>query len=826
MAVKRSEEPSNPEPRQSNLSQPVQIIVVAAVLALLASVGYIYQLTQQATEGGAVGLTDGGFVSTLQADLAQALLLEQAIGEFENAVVLRKVTNLKITPFLDRYYPLLTKLAAQRPDETDRLVNQLFKPCEAIRRQLFATAQVSPEDWKSLIRLSKEEKMFLTKLEQDLSSGKLTSDSPAPSASDNKVWATIGWGIMAFALITTIFLIYLAFYSSKVERDINISFEAINNVQFGMKRQEGILASLLNSSEDAILLLDRKFKILGLNDRVTELYAKDGKKVEPGQQILNFVPIEEIEYFNSLYSQVLKGESFVKQEERKIAGQTVYFEVSYFPVRTRDKKIAGICSISRDVTERIVADREQQRQQQELLQMNRKLREGEEKLMANILELQETQLQRMKAQEELSYSKNLMDSVFNNADIMISAVNSAGQVIIWNNKAAELLGYSTEDALYKLSPLDFLTPSELEYEARYLSQEYNIRIEPGLATLSFLPERGQVYRRELMYRHRNGQVFPVELVVSPLKESDGQHTGLILIAQDITERIEQQNALLEANQNLMRSKEELQQALDELRSTQDSLVQSEKMASLGQLVAGVAHEVNTPIGIAVTAASYLEQSSTDFRQTLSTGALKKSELMEYVGQAAESSVMILKNLHRAAELIQSFKKVAVDQSKEDLSTVVLNDYIQDILNSLSAELRKSKVVYSLTGDTQLKVSTMTSSLSQVFINFVMNAIRHGFDQWEGERKLTIAFELYKQNKVRVLFQDSGKGIPPDVLPKIFDPFFTTKRGQGGSGLGLHIVFNIIKQKLRGDIFCESVVGKGATFTILLPQYLTVEEAKN
>jgi PAS domain S-box-containing protein len=446
--------------------------------------------------------------------------------------------------------------------------------------------------------------------------------------------------------------------------------------------------------------------------------------------------------------------------------------------------------------------------------------------MNNILELQETQLQRMKAQDELGYSKNLMDSVFNNADIMISAVNSAGQVIIWNKKAAELLGYPTEEALYKLSPLDFLTPTELEYEARYLSQEYGTKIEPGLATLSFLPERGHVYRRELMYRHRNGQVFPVELVVSPLKEPDGQHTGLVLIAQDITERIEQQNALLEANQNLMRSKEELQQALDELRSTQDSLVQSEKMASLGQLVAGVAHEVNTPIGIAVTAASYLEQSSTDFRQTLSTGALKKSELMEYVGQAAESSVMILKNLHRAAELIQSFKKVAVDQSKEDISTIILNDYIQDILNSLSAELRKNKVVYTLTGDPELKVSTMTSSFSQVFINFVMNAIRHAFDQWEGERKLTISYDMYKHNKIRILFQDSGKGIPPDVLPKIFDPFFTTKRGQGGSGLGLHIVFNIIKQKLKGDIFCESVVGKGATFTILLPQYLTVEEAKN
>jgi signal transduction histidine kinase len=121
---------------------------------------------------------------------------------------------------------------------------------------------------------------------------------------------------------------------------------------------------------------------------------------------------------------------------------------------------------------------------------------------------------------------------------------------------------------------------------------------------------------------------------------------------------------------------------------------------------------------------------------------------------------------------------------------------------------------------------MTSSFSQVFINFVMNAIRHAFDQWDGERKLILSYEVYKQNKVRILFQDSGRGIPPDVLPKIFDPFFTTKRGQGGSGLGLHIVFNIIKQKLKGDIFCESVVGKGATFTILLPQYLTVEEAKN
>jgi signal transduction histidine kinase len=259
---------------------------------------------------------------------------------------------------------------------------------------------------------------------------------------------------------------------------------------------------------------------------------------------------------------------------------------------------------------------------------------------------------------------------------------------------------------------------------------------------------------------------------------------------------------------------ELDAALRELKETQEQLVQQEKMASLGQLVAGVAHEINTPVGIGVTAASKLELRTKELATKIKEGQLKKSDIDGYISFAVEGCDMILKNLNRAAELIQSFKRVAVDQSADDVRSFKLHEYLHEVVVSISPQIRKSKVQVALNGDADLELITSPSSLSQILINLVMNSLTHGYGP-EDEGLIRISFERIG-NQLKLIVADDGKGIPADVLPKIFDPFFTTNRSKGGSGLGLHIVYNLVAQNLKGSLEVASEVGKGTTFTITMP----------
>jgi signal transduction histidine kinase len=257
--------------------------------------------------------------------------------------------------------------------------------------------------------------------------------------------------------------------------------------------------------------------------------------------------------------------------------------------------------------------------------------------------------------------------------------------------------------------------------------------------------------------------------------------------------------------------QELSQTLDHLRTTQNQLVEAEKMAALGGLVAGVAHEINTPVGVGVTAASLLESKTTTFREIYGSGKMKRSDLEKYLDTAGQSSGIILKNLNRAAELIQSFKQVAVDQSSEEKRIFALKPYLEEILVSLGPKLKRTQHTVEINGDDSLSLDSYPGAFSQIVTNLVMNSLTHAYEPDEQGR---LAFDV-KQEKGRIIFEyaDDGHGIPKENIGKIFDPFFTTKRGQGGSGLGLHIIYNLVTQKLGGTIRCESEIGKGTKFII-------------
>ena len=254
---------------------------------------------------------------------------------------------------------------------------------------------------------------------------------------------------------------------------------------------------------------------------------------------------------------------------------------------------------------------------------------------------------------------------------------------------------------------------------------------------------------------------------------------------------------------------ELKNTLEVLKRTQGELIQSEKMAALGGLVAGVAHEINTPLGIGITAASNLDNRTRKFVDTFKEAGFPDPGIEKFCRVSQESSMMILSNLKKASELIKSFKRVAVDRSSLSKRKFNVTEYLREIITSLKPVLSKSKHELIIEGDETLETNSYPGDLSQVVTNLVMNALIHGFD---GINKGTIKMTVNQDgDQVKFTFSDDGKGIPEENLEKIFDPFFTTRRGQGGTGLGLHIVFNIVNQKLGGRISCTSKPGETKFF---------------
>lgn len=347
-------------------------------------------------------------------------------------------------------------------------------------------------------------------------------------------------------------------------------------------------------------------------------------------------------------------------------------------------------------------------------------------------------------------------------------------------------------------------------EGQYTRDPYIVAAQPKSILCTPLIHQGQL--SGILYLENNltaGAFTPDRLEVLQLLSSQ--------IAISI-ENAQLYANLREFNQNLEQLVEdrthELSQTLENLKATQKKLVDAEKMASLGGLVAGVAHEINTPIGIGVTAASLLAEKARAFFETYKAGQMKRSDLEKFLDTAMQSSSMVLANLNRAAELIQSFKQVAVDQSSESKRTFNVRDYLEEILLSLRARLKATKHRVETHGARTLTLDSYPGAFSQIVTNLVMNSLIHAYDP---EDCGLLRFN-FKQDGERVIFEytDDGKGIPPENLSKIFDPFFTTKRGQGGTGLGLHILYNLVTQKLNGTIECESQIGAGTKFIIKLP----------
>jgi two-component system NtrC family sensor kinase len=276
-----------------------------------------------------------------------------------------------------------------------------------------------------------------------------------------------------------------------------------------------------------------------------------------------------------------------------------------------------------------------------------------------------------------------------------------------------------------------------------------------------------------------------------------------------------------AEEAAQKSQQETVQAYEDLRQAQNSLLQAERLASLGALVAGVAHEINTPVGITLTSASVLHDATVAIQATVAGGGIKKSDILSYLSTASESSRLILSNADRAAHLIQSFKQIAVDQTSEARRRFDLKQYIDEVIMSLSPRLRQTRVKVEVDCPIDLAIDSYPGAFAQMLTNLTMNALTHAFDNM-NEGEIAIKVEV-SQGWVILQFADNGKGIVKEHLDKIFDPFFTTKRSHGGTGLGLNIVYNLVVKQFGGTIVVDSELGKGAQFTVRFPQVAPKQE---
>ncbi|MEJ8570137.1 HAMP domain-containing sensor histidine kinase [Microbaculum marinum] len=268
-------------------------------------------------------------------------------------------------------------------------------------------------------------------------------------------------------------------------------------------------------------------------------------------------------------------------------------------------------------------------------------------------------------------------------------------------------------------------------------------------------------------------------------------------------------------QDLRQAKERADTALEDLQRAQADLIQAEKLASLGQLVAGIAHEINTPVGIALTTGTQLEEEVRRFNATAESGQLKKSQLQKFVARMREGSRLLYVNLSRAAELVHSFKQVAADQASGERRRFQMHRWLEELMTSLGPALRKSRHEVTIECRDGLEVDTYPGALSQVLTNLVMNALTHAYGE-DQSGHMTVAVSEPRRDTVRIVFSDDGRGINPADLNRVFDPFFTTGRSLGSTGLGLHIVYNLVTGLLQGKIDVESTPGQGTRFIIELP----------
>ena len=339
-------------------------------------------------------------------------------------------------------------------------------------------------------------------------------------------------------------------------------------------------------------------------------------------------------------------------------------------------------------------------------------------------------------------------------------------------------------------------------EGRSDSYEIAIRVKDLSGQWTWVLDRGKVVKRD-----SNGKATRIAGALKDIAELKKNQEAL----QKLNEQLEINVAM--RTDELYKKNQKLEQAMMELQHTQQELIESEKMASLGGLVAGVAHEINTPLGVALTALTYNQESLAAIEHKLENKSLRQQDLDNAINEQNQGYALILRNLDRAQSLISNFKQVAVDQSSEQARNIFIKSYLKEVFDSLAPLTKGKQLEIDIEGE-DFELHTYPGAIYQVITNLLNNSMIHGF---EGVETGNIKVSIYQDKEFwHLCYDENGKGMSAEILKTVFDPFVTTKRNQGGCGLGMHIVYNLITQLLKGEIKCNSTLGEGISIKLKLP----------
>jgi PAS domain S-box-containing protein len=397
--------------------------------------------------------------------------------------------------------------------------------------------------------------------------------------------------------------------------------------------------------------------------------------------------------------------------------------------------------------------------------------------------------------EVLLFPQPALQLIYDTAPIGLACLSPDCRYLQINQRLTEICGISVEDHLGR-SVRDCVPALADSVEAIVRSIMETGEPVTGIEVAGQRPDQTEE-RAWITYWH-------------PLRSPSGEIVAVNVAAEEITER---KRSELE----MRRAREAAEAALKDLRETQASLVEAEKLAALGRLVAGVAHEINGPVGSSLTVASSLQRRYERFATDARRGEIRRSVLNEFLDSVKEASLQLLANLTRASELVQSFKQVAADRSRSERRRFDLAELTEQVLVGLRPELRKRGLLLDLSCEPDIIMDSLPGPYGLVLSNLIVNSIIHAFP--DGTAAGTISFRArgLADSHVEIIVSDDGCGMSPHVRRQAFDPFFSTRRHEGATGLGLHIVRSMVVDRLKGRLALTSEPGAGTSVRLILPR---------
>ena len=406
-----------------------------------------------------------------------------------------------------------------------------------------------------------------------------------------------------------------------------------------------------------------------------------------------------------------------------------------------------------------------------------------------------------RAEEAIAEGRRLLQLVIDTVPAVINVKDKQLHYLLMNRYMAGIFGIEPHEAIGRTT-----TDLMSRYGAQKTDENDRRVITTG-RELGFYEED---------YRDSSGNLRHWLVNKLPLLDAEGGVESVVTVALDIGER-------KRGEQEMREAKDAAEAALRNLRETQNSLIEAEKLAALGRLVAGVAHEVNNPVGISLTVASSLERKTALFTAEVARGDLRRSSLTDFLDASRDASSQLVANLNRAAELITSFKQVAADRNYSDQRTFDLGDLTEQVALSLRPGLRKHRLTLNVECEPSLTMNSYPGPYGQVLTNLFLNSVAHAFPDGRAGT-VDIKVRAAGNDHVEIVFADDGCGMSLDVRRRAFDPFFTTRRDQGGTGLGLHIVYSIVTNRMGGRLDLESEPGRGTRVQMVLPRVAPLEQA--